>query len=139
MANIEGSIISWEKKVDFLGTIMIVELLVSCLMEINFGAILYPLDSGQINGLFVLAGVLAVAFGVQQALCLETSTDHRSFPAEFLRQAASRTVSSTHTDVHKIPPYTIKHPVFTFDGYHEGLMPQSMYTGMIQGRNVPYI
>lgn len=81
----KGSIISRWKKVDFLGTILIVGMLISCLMAINFGGILYPWDSGQIIALFVVAGVLAVVFGVQQALCIGTSTEYRSFPVQFLR------------------------------------------------------
>ncbi|KAL2799533.1 MFS general substrate transporter [Aspergillus keveii] len=81
----KGSIVSRWKKVDFLGTVLIVGLLISCLMAINFGGILYPWDSGRIIALFVLTGVLTVAFGVQQALCFGTSPDHRSFPAQFLR------------------------------------------------------
>jgi MFS family permease len=81
----KGSIISRWKKVDFLGTILVVGLLISCLMAINFGGILYPWDSGQIIALFVVTGILAIAFGVQQALCIGTSTENRSFPAQFLR------------------------------------------------------
>jgi MFS family permease len=81
----QGTIISRLRKVDFLGTILIVGLLISCLMAINFGGILYPWNSGQIIGLFVLTGLLAVAFGAQQAWCIGTSTDYRAFPVQFLR------------------------------------------------------
>ncbi|KAL4949468.1 major facilitator superfamily domain-containing protein [Aspergillus filifer] len=81
----EGSVIIRWKKVDFVGTILMVGLLVSCLMAISFGGILYAWDSGQTIALFVVSGVLTIAFGVQQALCLATSTDHRSFPVQFLR------------------------------------------------------
>ncbi|KAE8553907.1 hypothetical protein TMatcc_006607 [Talaromyces marneffei ATCC 18224] len=81
----KGSIISRWKQVDFLGTILVVGLLISCLMAINFGGILYPWDSGQIIALFVVTGVLTIAFAVQQAFCLGTTPNNRSFPAQFLR------------------------------------------------------
>jgi hypothetical protein len=109
----KGLIISRWKKVDFLGTILIVGLLISCLMAINFGGILYPWDSGQIIGLFVVTGALAVAFGVQQALCIGTSTDHRSFPAQFLRNpqvllifaAEICAITLTFTPIYFLPLY----------------------------------
>lgn len=81
----KGSILSRWKKVDFLGTILIIGMLISCLMAINFGGILYRWASGQIIALFVVAGVLAVAFGIQQAWCIGTSIENRSFPVQFLR------------------------------------------------------
>ncbi|KAL4961546.1 major facilitator superfamily domain-containing protein [Aspergillus stella-maris] len=81
----EGSIMSRWKKVDFVGTILMVGLLVSCLMAISFGGILYAWDSGQTIALFVVSGVLTIAFGLQQGFCIATSTDHRSFPVQFLR------------------------------------------------------
>jgi MFS family permease len=81
----QGTIISRLKKVDFLGTILIVGLLISCLMAVNFGGILYPWSSGRIIALFVMTAALAVAFGVQQASCIGTSTAYRAFPVQFLQ------------------------------------------------------
>ncbi|KIA75590.1 MFS transporter [Aspergillus ustus] len=83
----QGSIISRWKKVDFIGTALIVGLLLSCLMAINFGGVLYPWDSGRIIALFVVSGVLTIAFGIQQGLCIGTSAEHRSFPVQFLRNS----------------------------------------------------
>ncbi|KAJ0414365.1 major facilitator superfamily domain-containing protein [Aspergillus carlsbadensis] len=75
------------KKVDFLGMVLIIGLLLSCLMAINFGGVLYPWSSGRIIALFVVSGVLSIAFSLQQGLCIGTSTKHRSFPVHFLRNA----------------------------------------------------
>ncbi|KAL3455581.1 major facilitator superfamily domain-containing protein [Aspergillus heterothallicus] len=81
----QGSILSRAKKVDVLGFILIVGVLISILMAINFGGIQYPWDSGRIIALFVVSGVLTILFGLQQAFCIGTTPEHRSFPVQFLR------------------------------------------------------
>lgn len=53
-------------------------------MAINFGGIIYEWNSGSEIALFVVAGVLFIAFGLQQAYCIGVAKEHRLFPVEFL-------------------------------------------------------
>lgn len=72
------------RRFDSVGAILSIGAFVTLIMPINFGGTLYAWDSGQIIALFVVAAALWVAFGVQQALCLFTTTSERMFPVQFL-------------------------------------------------------
>ena len=54
-------------------------------MAINFGGTLYPWNSGRIIALFVVAGVLTIAFLAQQEFTILTTLQSRIFPMHFLR------------------------------------------------------
>jgi len=68
---------------DYLGAVLSIGTLVCIIMAINFGGTLYAWNSGQIISLFVLSGVLAIAFGFAQVWPFEAA--HRMFPVEFLK------------------------------------------------------
>ncbi|KAI9785432.1 MAG: hypothetical protein M1816_000401 [Peltula sp. TS41687] len=70
---------------DYVGTVLIVAAITAIVMAISFGGTSYAWDSGQTIALFVLSGVLFVAFAVQQTLLLFTSETARLFPVHFLR------------------------------------------------------
>jgi len=71
---------------DYLGTILQSGSLCTIVMAINFGGTLYPWGSGRTIALFVVAGVLATAFVVQQTWAVFTSLQTRLFPVHFLLQ-----------------------------------------------------
>ena len=73
------------KEIDFVGTFLSIGTLVSLVMAINFGGVLFAWSSGQIIALFAIAGVLFVIFCVQQGLALFTTKEGRLFPIVFLR------------------------------------------------------
>lgn len=56
------SIIQRAKEIDFLGIILVIGLIVSIIMAICFGGVLYAWNSGQVIALFVLSFVFLVAF-----------------------------------------------------------------------------
>lgn len=70
---------------DYVGAILQAGFLISGVMAINFGGTLYSWGSGQTIGMFVAAGVLLIAFAVQQTFCIFTSADGRMFPVHFLK------------------------------------------------------
>ena len=73
------------RQFDYPGAILSIASLVCIIMAINFGGTLYAWNSGQIIALYVLAGVLALAFALQQSWSLLTEAAHRVFPVAFLR------------------------------------------------------
>ncbi|KLJ06336.1 hypothetical protein EMPG_10268 [Blastomyces silverae] len=70
---------------DYLGGILSVAVLACIIMAINFGGPMFAWNSAPIIVLFVLSGVLAIAFGFQQAFCFMTKEEHRMFPVSFLK------------------------------------------------------
>jgi hypothetical protein len=73
------------KEFDFVGTILIIGALISLIMGINFGGALYAWNSGQIIALLVVAGVLFITFGFQQAYTIFTTTTTRLFGCHLMR------------------------------------------------------
>jgi len=54
-------------------------------MAINFGGTLYAWNSGKTIALFVVSGLLLLAFAIQQSFCLFTNPQGRIFPIHFLK------------------------------------------------------
>lgn len=73
------------KEFDYVGAVLSVATFVCLIMATNFGGTLYAWDSGRIIALFVLTGVFATAFAVQQPLNLFTKESDRMFPVQFLK------------------------------------------------------
>lgn len=73
------------REFDIVGSIIIIGAIVSLIMAIQFGGTLYAWNSGTTIALFVVAGVLFIAFGIQQAYAIFTTMDRRVFPSHFLR------------------------------------------------------
>ncbi len=72
-------------KIDFMGTLLIVGVLVTGLMAISFGGVVYTWNSGRIIALFAISGVLIIVFWIQQIYCIGTTQETRTFPIQFLR------------------------------------------------------
>lgn len=72
------------KSIDFIGAVLVIGAIVSFAMGINFGGIIYAWNSGSEIALFVVAFVLFVVFGLQQAFCIGVAKENRLFPVEFL-------------------------------------------------------
>ncbi|KAL9023414.1 MAG: hypothetical protein Q9196_007218, partial [Gyalolechia fulgens] len=65
------------REFDYIGAVLSIATLVCIIMATNFGGTLYAWGNGRIIALFVLAGLFAVAFAVQQTLTvLTTESDH---------------------------------------------------------------
>lgn len=100
-------------EVDLLGTVLLAGASVSGLMGISFGGIIYPWGSGQIIALFVVAGVLIIAFFAQQAFTIGTTPERRAFPLQFFRDLSLTIVfileccasTLTYIPVYFIPLY----------------------------------
>ncbi|KAL8961058.1 MAG: hypothetical protein Q9193_002329 [Seirophora villosa] len=69
---------------DIVGAALSIGMLVCTIMAINFGGALYAWNSGQIVSLFVVAGVLLIAFALQQKFATFTSPSNRIFPVHLL-------------------------------------------------------
>lgn len=69
---------------DYVGSILFAAALTCFVMAINFGGTLFDWSSGSTIALFVVGGVLFIAFAVQQGLSLLVSKEDRIFPVHFL-------------------------------------------------------
>lgn len=69
---------------DYVGSILITASITSLIMAINFGGTLFAWNSGRTIALFIVGGVLAITFAIQQTLCIFTHVDDRVFPIQFL-------------------------------------------------------
>ncbi|KUI66831.1 Putative HC-toxin efflux carrier TOXA [Cytospora mali] len=73
------------REIDVVGAILSVAGIMTIIMAINFGGTTYAWNSGQTIALFVVSGVIWIAFGIQQAFAIFTTTTQRVFPVHFLR------------------------------------------------------
>lgn len=80
------TIIEKLKIYDNLGTLLSVAALFCGTMAVNFGGTLYAWKSGQIIALFVVSGVLFIAFGLQQTFKFMTSFEGRILPVQLIPQ-----------------------------------------------------
>lgn len=73
------------EKYDFLGVALYTGFILSLIMAINFGGAVYAWDSGSEIALFVVSGVLFIAFAIQQRFAWFTTSAERIFPVKMLR------------------------------------------------------
>ncbi|KAF6840379.1 MFS drug efflux [Colletotrichum musicola] len=71
-------------EVDWVGAPLFLGAIICFTMGISFGGVLYEWDSGNEIALFVVAGVLFIVFGLQQAYCVGTTKERRLFPVELI-------------------------------------------------------
>lgn len=74
---------------DHIGGILTIGAMVTGVMAVSFGGVMYPWNSGRIIGLFCCSGALFILLGIQQVFTIYTSVAHRVVPVEFFK---SRTV-----------------------------------------------
>jgi MFS family permease len=70
---------------DYLGAVLSVAGFICIIMAISFGGALYPWNSGSIIALFVVGGVVWIAFFLTQSFSLFTTDRDRMFPLHFLK------------------------------------------------------
>ena len=73
------------RSIDWVGTVLISGAVVSGIMAVNFGGVLFTWKSGEIIGCFVCSGVLWILFGLQQGFSVFTTPDDRIFPCDIIR------------------------------------------------------
>lgn len=78
--------LSRSRNFDAVGAVLSIGAMISLVMAINFGGTLYAWNSGQIITLFVVAGVLSIFFGLQQAFGWFTTNSNRMFPVRLLQK-----------------------------------------------------
>ncbi|KAL8644144.1 MAG: hypothetical protein Q9226_007912 [Calogaya cf. arnoldii] len=83
------SILSRLRDLDQAGTVLSIGCLVCLVMAINFGGTLYRWDGAHIIVLFVLSGIIFIAFAAQQYFTLLTDRELRLFPVFFLQNKES--------------------------------------------------
>ena len=71
-------------KVDFVGVTLFIGGATSLIMAIDIGGAMFDWDSGQIIALFVVSGVIWIAFGCQQRWSLLTTRSDRTFPVQYV-------------------------------------------------------
>ncbi|KAH0438209.1 hypothetical protein CcaCcLH18_03476 [Colletotrichum camelliae] len=76
----------WQRlrEIDWVGAPLMLGAIICFTMGISFGGVMYDWDSGQEVALFVVAGVLFIVFGLQQAYCIGTTKERRLFPVELI-------------------------------------------------------
>ncbi|RMZ87402.1 hypothetical protein DV736_g5371, partial [Chaetothyriales sp. CBS 134916] len=72
------------KTLDWVGVALSIGAFLTGTMAISFGGVVYPWRSGQIIAMFILSGLLFIAFGFQQTLAWFTTKDLRLFPVQFV-------------------------------------------------------
>lgn len=70
---------------DVVGAVLSIGSILCLVMAINFGGTLYNWNSGRIIALFIVAGVLLVAFAIQQWFAWLTTPSDRMFPVHLLK------------------------------------------------------
>ncbi|KAJ6437483.1 glucose-methanol-choline (gmc) oxidoreductase [Purpureocillium lavendulum] len=70
-------------KLDYLGSLLSIGLLICIIMAMNLGGVLWDWSSAQSIALFTLSGLLTTAFTLQQVFCVGTSLDDRLLPMHF--------------------------------------------------------
>ncbi|KAL1615416.1 hypothetical protein SLS56_011829 [Neofusicoccum ribis] len=73
------------KKLDWIGMLLSVGGFVTLIMAISFGGLEYAWSSGSEIALFVVGGVMWIAFAVQQVFAIGTTEQDRVFPVSLLR------------------------------------------------------
>nr|POE74547.1 efflux pump patc [Quercus suber] len=102
------------QKLDPLGNILWAGATASLLMGISFGGALYTWSSGQVIALFVCAGVLWIAFFVQQWRAICTTEEARIFPVACLRSLEVVLLfiqTATSTAVAVVPTFLV--PIYS--------------------------
>ncbi|KAF0324301.1 hypothetical protein GQ607_008475 [Colletotrichum asianum] len=76
----------WQRlrEIDWVGAPLMLGAIICFTMGISFGGVMYDWDSGQEIALFIVAGVLFIVFGLQQAYCIGTTKERRLFPVELI-------------------------------------------------------
>lgn len=73
------------RSIDWVGTVLICGAVVSGIMGVNFGGVLFAWNSGEVIGCFVCSGVLWILFGLQQGFSVFTTPKDRIFPCDIIR------------------------------------------------------
>ncbi|PLN86962.1 MFS drug efflux transporter [Aspergillus taichungensis] len=74
------------RRVDLIGFTLTTGTFTAGLMAISFGGTKYAWDDARIIALFVVAGVVTIAFWAQQLFAIGIPREHVSFPLSFLRK-----------------------------------------------------
>lgn len=75
------------RRLDFLGTALSTGLFVSITLAFSFGGVIWPWNDARIIALFVVGGVLTVAFAFTQFYSVLTNEVDRLIPCHFLADA----------------------------------------------------
>ena len=98
---------------DWLGAILSIAGFTVLIIGIQFGGLIYSWSSGSTIALFVVGGLLWVAFGIQQTLNILTSPENRMFPVNLMKNKeavllfliGTCVATISYVDVYYIPLY----------------------------------
>jgi MFS family permease len=101
------------KHIDWAGVVLNAALYTSFVLVFTFGGATWAWDDGRIISLFVVFGVVLIAFAVQQTFCIFTTPERRLFPVDFLRHkslvllyvATSAGCTALFVSIYYIPLY----------------------------------
>ena len=101
------------KLIDWAGWIVSLGAMITIVMAINFAGVLFDWNSGSTIALFVVSGVLWIAFFLQQHSCFLTTRENRLLPIHLYTQkapallflAASAVAGVAYVSVYYIPLY----------------------------------
>lgn len=69
---------------DYIGSVLFTASMTCVVMAISFGGGLFSWGSGSIIALFVVSGVLIIAFAIQQVFLIFTRVEDRIFPVHLV-------------------------------------------------------
>lgn len=71
-------------EIDYVGNILLICGLVTFILAINWGGVVYPWNSGQVIGCFCASGALFVLLAIQQVRAVATTPARRIIPVQIL-------------------------------------------------------
>lgn len=95
-------------RLDYLGTVLSIGSMICIILAMNLGGVTWTWESGKSIALFIVSGVLAILFVLQQVFCIGTSLSERLFPMNLWK---SRTMIALFLTMSKL------HPIF-FDRFY---------------------
>lgn len=72
-------------EIDWVGSVLLAGTLVSTIMAISFGGVVYEWNGRETIPLFVVGGVLFILTVLQQTFAIGTTKERRIFPVQFLK------------------------------------------------------
>ena len=98
---------------DWVGAVLSIAGFTVLIVAIQFGGLKYAWNSGPIIALFVVGGLLWVAFGVQQSFNIFTTPENRMFPVHLMKNKEAVLLffigvcvaTISYVDVYYIPIY----------------------------------
>jgi MFS family permease len=94
-------------RIDYVGTVLSIGSIVCIILAMNLGGVTWTWESGSSIALFIVAGVLAILFVLQQCFCIGTTLSERLFPMHFWKSRTQIVLFLTMSKSHFSPTHPL--------------------------------